>query len=325
MAQTILVTNLGGPEVLKLAETSIPNPEPNEVTIRQTAIGVNYIDTYHRSGLYPVPQLPMTPGMEAVGIVTKIGGNIRNLRVGDRVCYGTGPLGSYAEYRTMPASTLLKVPDALNDNQVAGMMLAGLTSWYLIHQLRKLTDKDTVLFHAAAGSVGLIFCQWASALGVRVIGTVGSVEKAAIAKANGCEETILYKSESFSTRVKELTNERGVSVVYDGVGKDTFMESLDCLQKTGLMVSFGNSSGAPPSLDIGSLGPKGSLFVTRPSLFHYTDDRSSLEEASSALFARVQNNTIKVAVNHTYNLGQAANAHQALEARQTSGSVILEP
>ena len=325
MTQTILVTNVGGPEVLKLAETSVPNPGTNEVTIRQTAIGVNYIDTYHRSGLYPVPQLPMTPGMEAVGIVTKLGGNIRNLRVGDRVCYGTGPLGSYAEYRTMQASTLLKVPDALNDNQVAGMMLAGLTSWYLIHQLRNLTDKDTVLFHAAAGSVGLIFCQWASALGVRVIGTVGSVAKAAIAKANGCEDTILYKSESFSNRVKELTNERGVSVVYDGVGKDTFMESLDCLQKTGLMVSFGNSSGAPPSLDIGSLGPKGSLFVTRPSLFHYTEDRSSLEKASSALFTRVQNNTIKVAVNHTYKLHQATEAHQALEARQTSGSVILEP
>jgi NADPH2:quinone reductase len=325
MTQAIVVNNVGGPEVLQLTEISVPPPSSHEVTITQSAIGVNYIDTYHRSGLYPVSHLPMTPGMEAIGTVTKLGADVDHLKIGDRVCYGTGPLGSYTEHRTLPTANLLKVPDTLTDNQVAGMMLAGLTTWYLITQLRQLGEGDTVLFHAAAGSVGLMFCQWASALGIRVIGTVGSEKKAALAKAHGCSETILYKSESFSQRIKQLTNEKGVSVVYDGVGKDTFVESLDCLQKTGLLVSFGNSSGPPPRLDVGSLGPKGSLFVTRPSLFHYTEQRSSLETAASDLFARVSSGQIKVPVNHTYKLSEASQAHKDLESRKTAGSVILLP
>lgn len=325
MARAIVVQETGGPEVLVATDVQVGKPGPGEVRLRQTAIGVNFIDTYHRSGLYPVPGLPFTPGMEAVGEIDAVGEGVTDLKEGDRVCYGNGPMGSYAAERVMPAATLIKVPPALSDEQVAGMMLRGLTVWYLLRSLHDLKAGETVLFHAAAGGVGLIFCQWAKHIGATVIGTAGSEEKAALAKANGCTHTILYKDEDFVPKVKDITDGKGVSVVYDGVGKDTFMGSLDCLQQRGLMVSFGNASGAPPAIDIGSLGPKGSLFVTRPTLFHYTGTREQLVQGCADLFEVVGNGAVKIEVGQSYGLDQAAHAHGDLETRKTTGSTILLP
>lgn len=324
MARAIVVTETGGPNVLVAADVNIGEPGPGEVRLRQTAIGVNFIDTYHRSGLYPVAALPFTPGMEAVGEVEQVGEGVTDLKEGDRVCYGNGPMGSYASERIMPTSTLIKVPAALRDEQVAGMMLRGLTAWYLLRSLHDLKAGETVLFHAAAGGVGLIFCQWAKQIGATVIGTVGSEEKAELARVNGCSHTVLYKSEDFVAKVNDITDGKKVSVVYDGVGKDTFMGSLDCLQKRGLMVSFGNASGPPPAIDIGSLGPKGSLFVTRPTLFDYTGTREQLEHGCRDLFKVVESGAVKIEVGQSYGLDQAAHAHNDLETRKTSGSTILQ-
>lgn len=324
MARAIVVRETGGPEVLVGADVQVGDPGPGEVRLRQTAIGVNFIDTYHRSGLYPVASLPFTPGMEAVGEVEAVGEGVTDLSEGDRVCYGNGPMGSYASERVMPTASLIKVPPALRDEQVAGMMLRGLTAWYLLRSLHDLKAGETVVFHAAAGGVGLIFCQWAKEIGATVIGTVGSEEKAELAKANGCTHTILYKSEDFVARVNDITDGKKVSVVYDGVGKDTFMGSLDCLQQRGLMVSFGNASGPPPAIDIGSLGPKGSLFVTRPTLFHYTGTREQLETGCRDLFSVVESGAVKIEVGQSYGLEQAAHAHNDLETRKTTGSTILQ-
>lgn len=324
MARAIVVTETGGPDVLVAADVQVGEPGPGEVRLRQTAIGVNFIDTYHRSGLYPVAALPFTPGMEAVGEIEQVGEGVTGLKEGDRVCYGNGPMGSYASERIMPTSTLIKVPAALRDEQVAGMMLRGLTAWYLLRSLHDLKAGETVLFHAAAGGVGLIFCQWAKQIGATVIGTVGSEEKAELARANGCTHTVLYKSEDFVAKVNDITDGKKVSVVYDGVGKDTFVGSLDCLQKCGLMVSFGNASGPPPAIDIGSLGPKGSLFVTRPTLFDYTGTRAQLEQGCSDLFKVVESGAVKIEVGQSYGLDQAAHAHNDLETRKTSGSTILQ-
>lgn len=323
MARAILVHEPGGPNAMMPSDVQIGKPGPGEVHLRQTAIGVNFIDTYHRSGLYPVPGLPFTPGMEAVGEIEDIGEGVEGFKEGDRVCYGNGPIGAYASERIMPVNTLVKVPGNLKDEQVAGMMLRGLTVWYLLRSLHELKKDETVLFHAAAGGVGLIFCQWARAIGATVIGTVGSEEKADLAKANGCDHTILYRQEDFVGKVKELTDGKGVSVVYDGVGKDTFMGSLDCLAKRGLMVSFGNASGPPPAIEVGMLGPKGSLFVTRPTLFDYTGTRPELEQATSELFDVVGSGAVKIDVGQTYALEQVAHAHNDLETRQTSGSTVL--
>jgi len=323
MARAIVISETGGPDVMLGADVQIGKPGPGEVRLRQSAIGVNFIDTYHRSGLYPVPGLPFTPGMEAVGEIDEVGEGVSGFNEGDRVCYGNGPIGSYASERVMPVNTLVKVPDNLEDEQVAGMMLRGLTVWYLLRSLHELKAGDTVLFHAAAGGVGLIFCQWARHIGATVIGTVGSDEKAELAKANGCAHTILYKQDDFVGKVKELTDGKGVSVVYDGVGKDTFMGSLDCLQKRGLMVSFGNASGPPPKIDVGMLGPKGSLFVTRPTLFDYTGTRPELEKATTELFDVVGSGAVKIEVGQTYGLEQASHAHDDLESRKTSGSTVL--
>lgn len=325
MARAIVVQETGGPEVLVATDVEVGAPGPGEVKLRQTAIGVNFIDTYHRSGLYPVPGLPVIPGMEAVGEIEAVGEGVTSLKEGDRVCYGNGPMGSYASDRVMPAETLVKVPAALKDEQVAGMMLRGLTAWYLLRSLHDLKAGETVLFHAAAGGVGLIFCQWAKHIGATVIGTAGSEEKAELAKANGCAHTILYKDEDFVAKVKDITDGKGVSVVYDGVGKDTFMGSLDCLQQRGLMVSFGNASGPPPAIDIGSLGPKGSLFVTRPTLFHYTGTRAQLEDGCRDLFEVVGAGAVNIEVGQSYSLDQAAHAHSDLETRKTTGSTILVP
>ena len=325
MARAIVVRETGGPEVMVGTDVQIGTPGVGEVRLRQTAIGVNFIDTYHRSGLYPVPSLPFTPGMEAVGEVEEVGEGVTDLKEGDRVCYGNGPIGSYASDRVMPTASLIKVPGALGDEQVAGMMLRGLTVWYLLRSLHDLKAGETVLFHAAAGGVGLIFCQWAKHIGATVIGTVGSDEKAELAKASGCDHTILYKSEDFVAKVNDITDGKKVSVVYDGVGKDTFMGSLDCLQKRGLMVSFGNASGPPPALEVGSLGPKGSLFVTRPTLFDYTGTREQLEQGCKDLFDVVGSGAVKIEVGQSYGLEQASHAHNDLETRKTSGSTILLP
>lgn len=325
MARAIVVRETGGPDVMVGTDVQVGTPGAGEVRLRQTAIGVNFIDTYHRSGLYPVPSLPFTPGMEAVGEIEEVGEGVTELKEGDRVCYGNGPMGSYASDRVMPTASLIKVPGALRDEHVAGMMLRGLTVWYLLRSLHDLKAGETVLFHAAAGGVGLIFCQWAKHIGATVIGTVGSEEKAELAKASGCDHTILYKSEDFVAKVNNITDGKKVSVVYDGVGKDTFMGSLDCLQKRGLMVSFGNASGPPPALEIGSLGPKGSLFVTRPTLFDYTGTREQLEQGCKDLFEVVGSGAVKIDVGQSYGLEQAAPAHNDLETRKTTGSTILLP
>ncbi|MBT4740245.1 MAG: quinone oxidoreductase [Rhodospirillaceae bacterium] len=325
MARAIVVRETGGPDVMVGTDVQVGTPGAGEVRLRQTAIGVNFIDTYHRSGLYPVPSLPFTPGMEAVGEIEEVGEGVTELKEGDRVCYGNGPMGSYASDRVMPTASLIKVPGALRDEHVAGMMLRGLTVWYLLRSLHDLKAGETVLFHAAAGGVGLIFCQWAKHIGATVIGTVGSEEKAELAKASGCDHTILYKSEDFVAKVNNITDGKKVSVVYDGVGKDTFMGSLDCLQKRGLMVSFGNASGPPPALEIGSLGPKGSLFVTRPTLFDYTGTREQLEQGCKDLFEVVGSGAVKIDVGQSYGLEQAAHAHNDLETRKTTGSTILLP
>lgn len=326
MGRTVVVRDVGGAETMNVETVGVDGPGDGEVLLRQSAMGVNFIDTYHRSGLYPVPGgAPFTPGMEAVGTIEAAGPNAGGLKVGDRVCYGTGPIGGYAEERIMPAATLVRVPESLKDEQVAGMMLRGLTVWYLIRRLHKLKAGETVLFHAAAGGVGLIFCQWARHIGATVIGTVGSTEKAALAEDNGCHHTILYKDVRFVDAVKTITGGAGVSVVYDGVGKDTFFDSLDCMTRRGLMVSFGNASGPPPPLEVGLLGQRGSLFVTRPTLFDYTGTRSELEEATSELFALVASGSINIDVGQKYSLENAAAAHTALESRKTTGSTILIP
>ena len=325
MVKAILVHSPGGPDVLVAKEIEVGDPGPNEVRLRQTAIGVNFIDTYHRSGLYPVPGLPFTPGMEAVGEIDAVGAEVTDFRVGDRVCYGTGPLGSYSEARVMAPDSLVRVPPSISDETAAGMMLRGLTVWYLLRSLHTLSKGETVLFHAAAGGVGLIFSQWANHIGATVIGTVGSEEKAELARSNGCHHTILYKHEDFPAKVKEITDGRGVSVVYDGVGKDTFMGSLECLQRRGLMVSFGNASGPPPSLEVGSLGPRGSLFVTRPTLFDYTGTRTELDQGCGELFDVVCSGAVQIEVGQSYGLSQAHHAHADLEAGTTAGSTILVP
>jgi NADPH2:quinone reductase len=323
MSQAIVIQDSGGPEVLKLAEIDVPAPGPGQLRLRQTAIGVNFIDTYHRSGLYPVPR-PFTPGLEAVGTVTALGPGVDGFKVGDRVAYGNGPLGAYAAERVIPAASVVKVPAALKDEQVAGMMLRGLTVWYLIRSLHRLQKGETVLFHAAAGGVGLLFCQWARDLGATVIGTVGSADKAALATKAGCHHVILYRQEDWVKKVREITGGAGVRVVYDGVGKDTFFGSLDCLAPRGLMCSFGNASGPPPPVEAGVLAAKGSLFFTRPRLNDYVGNPKDMTLGCEELFAAVARGAITVDVGQAYPLAAAAEAHRALEGRGTVGSTILK-
>ncbi len=322
MTKAIVITETGGPDVLKLADVNVGAPSAGEIRLKQSAIGVNFIDTYHRSGLYPVPR-PFSPGLEAVGTVTDIGSGVTDVKVGDRVAYGNGPIGAYTEERVMPAASVVAVPKGLKDDQVAGMMLRGYTVWYLLRAIHKLQAGETVLFHAAAGGVGLIFCQWAKALGATVIGTVGTDEKIALAKNAGCEHVIQYRKEDFVKRVKEITNGKGVRVVYDGVGKDTFLGSMDCLSPRGLMCSFGNASGPAPAFETSMLAAKGSVFLTRPRLGDYVGTRPELVQASEELFAAVGNGSIKVDVGQSFPLAAAADAHRALEGRGTTGSTIL--
>jgi NADPH2:quinone reductase len=324
MSHAIRIHAHGGPEVLRYEEIPVGAPGPGEARVRHTAIGVNYIDTYHRSGIYKLT-LPSGIGMEAAGIVEAVGPGVDAVSVGDRVAYCSGPLGAYSEARVMPADRLVKLPDGVADRVAATLMLKGLTVQYLFRQTYKLKAGDTILFHAAAGGVGLIACQWARALGVTMIGTVSSDEKAALAKANGCTHTIVYTRESFVERVKALTGGKGVPVVYDGVGKDTFPASLDCLSQRGTWVCYGASSGAVPPFDIMLLAQKGSLYATRPTLATYAAKREDLVAMAAEVLELALAGKIVSEPRQQVALKDAANAHVALQSRATSGATILVP
>jgi NADPH2:quinone reductase len=314
----------GGPEVMQWEEVDVSEPGPGQARVRHTAVGVNYIDTYHRSGLYALP-LPSGLGNEAAGVVEAVGADVDWIKPGDRVASCTGPLGAYSTARIVPADRLVKLPDGIDDRTAAAIMLKGLTAQYLLRQTYRLQGGETILFHAAAGGVGSIACQWASALGVTVIGTVGSDEKAKLAREHGCAHTIVYTRENFVERVKEITGGKGVPVVYDGVGKETFPASLDCLSPRGTFVSFGNASGSVPPFNLMLLAQKGSLYATRPTLVNFATDRASLGAMASELFGMVQSGRIKVGIRQTFPLAQAADAHRALQGRQTTGSTLLLP
>ena len=322
MTHAIRIHQHGGPEVLKWEAVEVAAPGVGEVRLRQTAVGLNYIDVYQRTGFYPNPT-PFVLGLEAAGVVEAIGADITQLKVGDRVAYATGPIGAYAQARTMPADRLVKVPDGISDPQAAAMMLQGMTVEYLLRRTYQVKRGDTLLIHAAAGGVGLILCQWAKHLGATVIGTVSSDDKAALARSHGCDHPIVYTREDFHTRVMEITHGAKVPVVYDSVGRDTFNKSLDCLAPLGVLALFGQASGPVPPFDLGVLAQKGSLFVTRPTLFTYTAKRADLEASANALFAVVQSGAVKIEVNQTYPLCEAAAAHRDLEARKTTGSTVL--
>lgn len=324
MPYAIRIHQTGGPEVLAWEEVDLPAPAPGEATVRHHAVGLNYIDTYHRTGLYPVP-LPSGLGLEGAGIVEAVGAGVSEVRVGDRVAYAGGPLGAYAEVRNIPAHRLLKLPDSIGFETGAAMMLQGLTAAYLLRKTFRVQSGDAVLIHAAAGGVGLIACQWAKALGATVIGTVGSPAKAELARAHGCDHVINYSTENFTQRVRDITGGEGVAVVYDGVGKDTFMGSLDSLRPLGMMVSYGNASGPVPPVDLILLSQKGSLFITRPTIMSYTAKRADLVELGDELFDVVTTGRVRVEVNQRYALKDAAQAHRDLEARKTTGSTILLP
>ena len=325
MPRAIRIHQTGGPEVMRWEDVEVGAPGPGEIRIRHEAVGLNYIDVYFRTGLYPAPSLPFSPGMEGAGVVEAIGEDVESLVVGDRVAYAAPPVGAYAQARLMPAEKVVKVPDGIDSRQAAAMMLQGMTVEYLLRRTYPVRSGDTVLFHAAAGGVGLIACQWAKHLGATVIGTVGSDEKAELARAHGCDHPIVYTRESFTERVRELTGGAGVPVVYDSVGRDTFEGSLDCLRPRGMLVSFGQSSGTIDPFDIGILSAKGSLYVTRPTLMTYTATRADLESSAQALFEVVGSGAVRVTVNRTSPLAEAADAHRALESRQTTGSTILVP
>ena len=322
MTHAIRIHQHGGPEVLKWEAVEVAAPGVGEVRLRQTAVGLNYIDVYQRTGFYPTPT-PFVLGLEAAGVVEIVGVEVTQLKVGDRVAYATGPLGAYSQARTMPADRLVKVPDGISDRQAAAMMLQGMTAQYLLQGTYKVKRSDTILIHAAAGGVGLILCQWAKHLGATVIGTVSSDEKAALARSHGCDHPIVYTREDFHARVMEITHGAKVPVVYDSVGRDTFNKSLDCLAPLGVLALFGQASGPVPPFDLGVLAQKGSLFVTRPTLFTYTAKRADLEASANALFAVVQSGAVKIEVNQSYPLSEAAAAHRDLEARKTTGSTVL--
>jgi NADPH2:quinone reductase len=323
MAKAIRFHKQGGPEVLQVDDVPVADPGPGQVRIRHTAIGVNFVDTYQRSGLYPM-QLPAIAGNEGAGVVEAVGPGVKGLKKGDRVAY-TGLPGSYCEARLVPADRMVKIPKGISDEQAASMMLKGLTVHYLIHSTYKVKKGDTVLWHAAAGGVGSIATQWLKKLGVNTIGTVGSEEKAKLAKAHGCKYVINYSTENFAEKVKEITKGKKLPVVYDAVGKSTWEGSLDCLQARGLIVSFGNASGAVPPVNLGILSTKGSLYVTRPTLGTYIAKREDLVKRSNDLFNVVKSGKVKIETTARYKLEEAAQAHRDLEGRKTTGSVVLIP
>jgi NADPH2:quinone reductase len=324
MAQAIRLHRTGGPEVLTLESVDVGKPGRGEARVRNTAIGVNFIDTYQRSGLYPL-QFPSGLGTEAAGVVEAVGEGVDWLKPGDRVASCTGPLGAYSTERLVPADKLVKLPDGIDERTAAAMMLKGLTVQYLFRQTYRLEAGQTILFHAAAGGVGLIACQWAKALGVTMIGTVGSDAKAELARQYGCAHTIVYTRENFVERVKEITGGKGVPVVYDSIGKDTFPASLDCLSPRGLFVSFGASSGAIPAFNILMLSQKGSLYATRPTLFNYASSHEALTAMANELYDLVKAGKIKPDARQTFPLRDAAEAHRALESRKTTGATLLLP
>ena len=323
MAKAIRFHKAGGPEVLQLDDVQVGDPGQGQVRIKHTAIGVNYVDTYQRSGLYPMP-MPQVAGNEGAGVVEAVGAGVTDLKAGDRVTY-TGLIGSYCESRVVPAERMVKLPQGISEEQAASMLLKGLTVHYLIFSTYAVKKGDTVLWHAAAGGVGLIACQWLKALGVHTIATAGSDEKTALAKAHGAEHVINYSKENFVEKVKEITGGKGVPVVYDGVGKATWEGSLDCLRPRGLMVTFGNASGAVPPVNLGILSAKGSLYVTRPTLATYIASRADLVERANALFDVVKSGKVKIETTGRYKLADAAQAHRDLESRKTTGSIILMP
>ena len=324
MPHAVRIHETGGPEVLRWEPVEVGEPGPGEARLRHTAIGLNYIDTYHRTGLYPLP-LPAVIGMEGAGEVIAVGPGVTHIAVGDRVAYAGLPVGAYAEERLIPAHRLVRLPDGLDDRQAAAMMLQGMTARYLLRATYRVEPGQTILIHAAAGGVGLIACQWAKHLGATVIGTVGSEEKAALAQAHGCDHPIIYTREDFVARVRDITGGAGVPVVYDSVGQTTYMGSLDCLAPRGFLVLFGQASGPVPPFDLGLLAAKGSLYITRPTLMTYTAERNDLVTTASELFEVVQSGAVKIEVHQTFPLQDAAEAHRALEGRRTTGSTILLP
>jgi len=324
MVKAIRIAATGGPEVLEYVDVEVGEPGPGEARVRHHAIGLNYIDTYYRSGLYKL-DFPSGLGQEGAGVVEAVGEGVNHVAPGDRVAYAGGPAGAYSEVRAMPAQHLVRLPDSVSFEQGAAMMLQGLTVQYLFRQTYELQPGQTILFHAAAGGVGLIACQWARALGVNLIGTVGSDEKGELAKAHGAAHVINYNTEDVVQRVLDITKGAKVPVVYDSVGKDTFIRSLDCLQSRGLMVSFGNASGAVPPFALSELASRGSLYVTRPTLFAYASDRPRLEAMAAELFAMVDSGKVQIEVKQRFALADAAEAHRALEGRRTTGSTVLLP
>lgn len=321
MPYAIRIHKIGGPEVLQWEEIEVGEPGPGEVRIRQEAVGLNFIDVYHRTGLYKQP-LPFTPGTEGAGVVESVGPDVTNVKAGDRVAYA-GPLGGYAEERLIDAEKLVKLPEGIPTERAAGMMLQGMTAQMLLRSVFPVHEGDTILIHAAAGGVGLIMCQWAAALGATVIGTVGTEEKAELARAHGCAHPIVYSKQDFVAEVERITNGDKLPVVYDSVGRDTFMRSLDCLKVRGLMVSFGNASGPVEPFSPLLLSQKGSLYLTRPTLFHYVATRQQLEQSAGELFEMFTSGKVKIEVQQRFALKDAAEAHRALQARKTTGSTIL--
>lgn len=324
MSKAIRFHEHGGPEVLRLEDVEVGKPAPEEVQVRHTAIGVNFIDVYDRTGLYP-GELPSGLGRDAAGVITAIGRKVRGFRVGDRVAYVYTKPGTYSELRNVPAERLVKVPKGVSDQQAAALMLKGLTAHYLLRRTYRVAKGDTVLVHAAAGGVGLILCQWAKSLGAKVIGVVGSEPKAELARKHGCKSVLISGRDEIVPAVRKLTKGAGVAVVYDSVGKDTFMESLDCLRPLGMMVTYGNASGPVPPVAPLELSKRGSLFLTRPTLFHYIATREALDSAARELFAAVKSKAVKVLIGQTYALADAAEAHRDLEGRRTTGSTVLIP
>jgi NADPH2:quinone reductase len=325
VTHAVTIERTGEPEVLAWRECVVPDPGPGEARVVHTAVGLNFIDVYHRRGMYPLPALPAVLGVEAAGRVEAVGSGVTEVAVGDRVAYAGGPTGAYSEARVLPASRLVKVPDGIDDQRAAAMMLKGMTAEYLLRRTFRVESGHTILIHAAAGGVGLIACQWAKALGATVIGTVGTRQKAKVAAEHGCDHPIVTSEEDFVARVKAITGGRGVPVVYDSVGNDTFMRSLDCLAPKGLMVSFGQASGIVPPLDVTVLSAKGSLYLTRPTLFHYTATREDLLASATALFAVVLRGAVRVEIGQTYPLRDASRAHADLEGRRTVGATVLTP
>jgi NADPH2:quinone reductase len=325
MTGVMRVHEVGGPEVLRYENVEVGSPGPGQVLLRQTAVGLNFIDVYFRTGLYPPPQLPFVPGLEAAAVVEALGDGVRDLQVGQRVAYASPPIGAYAERRLMPADRLVALPEGISDEQAAAMMLKGMTAQYLLRRTYRVQSGQTVLFHAAAGGVGLIACQWAKHLGATVIGTVGNEAKADLARAHGCAHVIRYDREEVVARVREITGGKGVPVVYDSVGQATFERSLECLAPMGMLVSFGQSSGKIPPVDLGILSQKGSLYVTRPTLMTYTAERADLVASANELFDVVQRGAVRIEINQRFPLRDAAEAHRALEGRRTTGSTLLLP